>query len=420
MVLLSCHCRNVVISVIELPKAFTPTEFANRRNLLPKVEAGDEAFSFLGSNETIAPVKLALGGVKVVYPDLQLKRDIGQSVLYKCAICSTYTHATDPLQQEDRSIVIHLGLEVRLIPPSLFVAQCFNLFPHFRQRDPMKLRQSDSYSPVFEVIVDEQKFPDSGSKVLNANLAANPNAQRGELVRNVIAEIQHRSFESCQKKQREKEEKIREFQQQCNREYEEFQRKVNRDRDALLRRVLTLSINHLPDSKQQANERTQTENQTLRPVPANDNDNSVFESPNLRFPANHQSDGVRLSGGGTVLNTADLEDMDMVYGNEEVHAGPAFAASDDSNSSNESIGRTRRRGRVQADIAQSAPMKVPAFQRRKSSDDDDDVEDDGRPFDFRRMTLEAASLSRFTNKSVVSDGTELFGPFPESGSNPPL
>ena len=112
MGLLSCQCRNVVISVNELPKAFTPTEYANRSNLLPQVDAGDEAFPFLGSNETMAPVKLALGGVKVVYPDLQLKRDIGTSVLYKCAICSTYTHATDPSQQEDRSIVINLGLEV--------------------------------------------------------------------------------------------------------------------------------------------------------------------------------------------------------------------------------------------------------------------------------------------------------------------
>ena len=280
----------------------------------------------------------------------------------------------------------------------------------------MKLRQSENYSPVFEVIVDEQKFPDSAAKVLNLN--ANPNAQRGEVVRNVIAEIQHRSFESCQKKQREKEEKIREFQQQCNREYEEFQRKVNRDRDTLLRRVLTLSLSNLQDSKQQATERAQSNQRpVLSPI---DNDNSVFESSNPRWPANQQSDMMRLTSGEAVLNPADLEDMDMVYGNEDLHLGPAFDASDDSNSSNESIGRSRRRGRGQADIAQSAPMKVPAFHRHKSSDDDDDIEDSGRPFDFRRMTLEAASLSRFTNKSVVSDGTELFGPFPDSSSNPPL
>lgn len=129
MVLLSCHCRNVVISVNELPKPFTPTEYAKRGNLLPKVSADDEASAFLGSNETMAPVKLALGGVKVVYPDLQLKRDIGTAVLHKCLICSTYTHATDPSQQEDRSIVIHLALEVSAIATCLFFLTIANHVP---------------------------------------------------------------------------------------------------------------------------------------------------------------------------------------------------------------------------------------------------------------------------------------------------
>jgi hypothetical protein len=115
MGLFSCHCRNVVISVNDMPKAFTPAEYANRCNLLPRVEAEDEAFSFLGSNETMAPVKLALGGVKVVYPELQIKRDMGTSVLYKCGICSTYTHGTDPAQNDNRSIVINLGLEVSVL-----------------------------------------------------------------------------------------------------------------------------------------------------------------------------------------------------------------------------------------------------------------------------------------------------------------
>lgn len=112
MVLLSCRCRNVVISVNDVPKAFTVTEYANRRNLLPQVPDGDEAFSFLGSNDTMAPVRLALGGVKVVYPDLLVKREVGCSVLSKCAICSMYTHATDPSYPEDRSILINTGLEV--------------------------------------------------------------------------------------------------------------------------------------------------------------------------------------------------------------------------------------------------------------------------------------------------------------------
>lgn len=114
MVLLSCHCRNVVISVNEVPIAFTVTEYANRSDLLPHVPDGDDAFPFLGSNETMAPVRLALGGIKVVYPDLLIKRQVGPSVLSKCAICCVYTHATDPSQPEDRFILINLALEVRI------------------------------------------------------------------------------------------------------------------------------------------------------------------------------------------------------------------------------------------------------------------------------------------------------------------
>jgi hypothetical protein len=283
----------------------------------------------------------------------------------------------------------------------------------------MKLRQSDAYSPVFDVIIGQ--IPDSGTKVLNAN------SYRGEVVRRVVSDIQQRSFESCQKKQREKEEKIREFQNQCNKEYEEFQKKVNRDRDILLTHILTISKN-LPDSKQQAvngTERTiRVSDSEQRPVAGNDNDRVLFESSNNRWPVNQQSAELMRAADSSVLSRhqPDLDDMEMVYGNEDLgHSGPAFDASDDSNSSNESIGRSRRRERaIGADIAQSAPVKVPAFHRRKSSDDDDNVRDEGRQFDFHRMTLEASSLSRFTNKSVVSDGTELFGPVPDSGSNPPL
>ena len=120
--MLSCHCRNVVISVNETPTAFTAAEYANRSNLLPRVESGDEAFPFLGSHRTMAPVKLALGGIKVVYPELLVKRELGASILNKCAICSDYTHATDPSQQEDRAIVVSLGLEVRILAPFVIVS----------------------------------------------------------------------------------------------------------------------------------------------------------------------------------------------------------------------------------------------------------------------------------------------------------
>lgn len=286
----------------------------------------------------------------------------------------------------------------------------------------MKLRQADNFSSVFEIVIDEQNFGPMGQKVQNMNA----HAQRGTLVRQIIAEVQNRSFESCQQKQREKEEKIREFTQQCNREYEDFQRRVNRDRDSLLRCIMSLSI---PDPKPQSAERTQSGLLLSADVSGNgliDNSGS-FQSTDYRFPANQQSalTRVRNRAETPVIGAGDLEDMDMVYANEEVHTGQAFDASDDSNSSNESVTHVQSRTSVRkgmtarSEVAQSAPMKVPTFQRRKSFDSDDDRDDDIRPFDFRRMTLEAASLSRFTNRSVVSDGTELFDPFPEAMINNP-
>lgn len=110
MVQLSCHCRNVIISANELPNPFTPTEFARQSNLLPHVDPEDEAFEFVGSNETMAPISLAIGGIKIVYPDLVIRRQVGPVTLFKCAICSLYTHATSPSQ--GRSIVVNMKLEV--------------------------------------------------------------------------------------------------------------------------------------------------------------------------------------------------------------------------------------------------------------------------------------------------------------------
>lgn len=279
----------------------------------------------------------------------------------------------------------------------------------------MKLRQADNYSPVFELVIDEQTLDPESKKVPNVD----PHSHRCEKTRNIITEIQNRSFESCQGKQREREEKIREFQQQCNREFEDFQRRVNRDRDSLLRCVMSLSV---PDSQPQIDRTTTGQRLVTGVLGAGAIDQSgSFLSADPRFPANQQSELMRLNRQGVedaVMSAGDLEDLDMIYGNEELD--PAFEASDDSNSSNDSVSRRHRnRALVRPEVAQSAPMKVPTFHRRKSTDSDDDVDDNIRPFDFRRMTLEAASLSRFTNKSVVSDGTELFGPFPEA-NNPPM
>ena len=284
----------------------------------------------------------------------------------------------------------------------------------------MKLRQSENYSSVFEVVIDEQRFAGSAAKVSNMHV---PTSQaRGEAIRNTITEIQNRSFESCQRKQREKEEKIREFQQQCNREYEEFQRRVNRERDSLIRSVMSLSVASPSPAAGNRNQAVAPErtSQATHPAATMDlDDNAAFDQPLAsRWTASYVNEPPRVEP-PVQVPPSDLEDMEMVYANEDPHNGPAFDASDDSNSSNESVSRISRRRRGPTDVAQSAPMNVPVFRRRNSSDDDGDLEENARPFDFRRMTLEATSLSRFTNKSVVSDGTELFGPIPDSSANPP-